>query len=91
MCGGAGQGAVQPPAQREIHRLDGEADLAGDPVDRVVGFNKMPGLDVYYAADGCYEDKAQTCARRCTGAGAATSTSPITSGRCLALSRKPKS
>ena len=36
------------------------ADLARDPVDRVVGFNKMPGLDVYYAADGCYEDKAQT-------------------------------
>lgn len=37
-----------------------EADLARDPVDRVVGFNKMPGLDVYYAADGCFEDKAQT-------------------------------
>lgn len=37
-----------------------KADLAADPVDRVVGFNKMPGLDVYYAADGCYEDKAQT-------------------------------
>ena len=37
-----------------------QADLARDPVDRVVGFNKMPGLDVYYAADGCYEDKAQT-------------------------------
>ncbi len=36
------------------------ADLARNPVDRVVGFNKMPGLDVYYAADGCYEDKAQT-------------------------------
>jgi len=36
------------------------ADLARDPVDRLVGFNKMPGLDVYYAADGCYEDKAQT-------------------------------
>jgi len=36
------------------------ADLARDPVDRVVGFNKMPGLDFYYAADGCYEDKAQT-------------------------------
>lgn len=35
-------------------------DLARDPVDRVVGFNKMPGLDVYYAADACYEDKAQT-------------------------------
>ena len=36
------------------------ADLAARPVDRLVGFNKMPGLDVYYAADGCFEDKAQT-------------------------------
>lgn len=36
------------------------ADLAKRPVDRVVGFNKMPGLDVYYAADPCFEDKAQT-------------------------------
>ncbi|SEJ07288.1 UDP-glucose:(heptosyl)LPS alpha-1,3-glucosyltransferase [Azotobacter beijerinckii] len=37
-----------------------QADLARRPVERVVGFNKMPGLDVYYAADPCYEDKAQT-------------------------------
>jgi UDP-glucose:(heptosyl)LPS alpha-1,3-glucosyltransferase len=37
-----------------------QADLAKRPVDRVIGFNKMPGLDVYYAADGCFEDKAQT-------------------------------
>ena len=29
------------------------------PVDRLVGFNKMPDLDVYYAADSCYEDKAR--------------------------------
>jgi UDP-glucose:(heptosyl)LPS alpha-1,3-glucosyltransferase len=36
-----------------------QADLARDPVDRLIGFNKMPGLDVYYAADGCFEDKAQ--------------------------------
>ncbi|MDR3055442.1 MAG: glycosyltransferase family 4 protein [Zoogloeaceae bacterium] len=36
------------------------ADLARAPVTRVVGFNKMPGLDVYYAADPCFEDKAQT-------------------------------
>ncbi|WP_417661789.1 glycosyltransferase family 4 protein [Pseudomonas sp.] len=36
-----------------------KADLKKRPVDRVVGFNKMPGLDVYYAADGCFEDKAQ--------------------------------
>ncbi|AMB87432.1 glucosyltransferase I RfaG [Pseudomonas agarici] len=35
------------------------ADLAQRPVDRLIGFNKMPGLDVYYAADGCFEDKAQ--------------------------------
>ncbi|MCQ4321266.1 glycosyltransferase family 4 protein [Stutzerimonas stutzeri] len=37
-----------------------EADLARRPAGRVIGFNKMPGLDVYYAADGCFEDKAQT-------------------------------
>ncbi|MDB6141484.1 MAG: glucosyltransferase RfaG [Pseudomonas sp.] len=36
-----------------------EADLVKRPVDRLIGFNKMPGLDVYYAADGCFEDKAQ--------------------------------
>ena len=27
--------------------------------DLIVGFNKMPGLDVYYAADGCFADKAR--------------------------------
>lgn len=31
--------------------------LKSHPVDVVVGFNKMPGLDVYYAADVCYEEK----------------------------------
>jgi len=35
-----------------------QQDLAKQPVDCVVGFNKMPGLDVYYAADGCYAAKA---------------------------------
>ena len=35
-------------------------DLRARPADRVVGFNKMPGLDVYFAADPCYEEKAQT-------------------------------
>lgn len=34
-------------------------DLAKQPVDRVVGFNKMPGLDVYYAGDPCFAEKAQ--------------------------------
>lgn len=27
--------------------------------DLVVGFNKMPGLDIYYAADTCYQAKAR--------------------------------
>jgi len=35
-----------------------QAELAANPVDGVVGFNKMPGLDIYYAADICFLDKA---------------------------------
>jgi UDP-glucose:(heptosyl)LPS alpha-1,3-glucosyltransferase len=35
-------------------------DLARRPADRVIGFNKMPGLHVYYSADPCYEHKART-------------------------------
>jgi UDP-glucose:(heptosyl)LPS alpha-1,3-glucosyltransferase len=37
-----------------------EADLRARPVDLVVGMNKMPGIDVYYAGDSCYEEKSQT-------------------------------
>lgn len=37
-----------------------ETDLARRPVDCVIGFNKMPGLDVYYAADTCFEEKTRT-------------------------------
>lgn len=33
--------------------------LQHSPVDGVVGFNKMPGLDVYYCADPCFEYKSQ--------------------------------
>jgi UDP-glucose:(heptosyl)LPS alpha-1,3-glucosyltransferase len=33
-------------------------DLARDPVDGVIGFNKMPGLDVYFAGDPCFLEKA---------------------------------
>ena len=29
------------------------------PVDLKVGFNKLPGLDIYYAADACYEEKVR--------------------------------
>ncbi|MDX9707833.1 MAG: glycosyltransferase family 4 protein [Azospira sp.] len=35
-------------------------DMAVRRVGRVIGFNKMPGLDVYFAADPCYEEKART-------------------------------
>lgn len=32
--------------------------LAKSPVDVVVGFNRMPGLDIYYAADPCFLARA---------------------------------
>ncbi len=32
--------------------------VAAEHFDLVVGFNKMPGLDVYYAGDSCYLEKA---------------------------------
>jgi UDP-glucose:(heptosyl)LPS alpha-1,3-glucosyltransferase len=34
-------------------------DLASDPVDGVIGFNRMPGLDIYFAADDCYLESMQ--------------------------------
>lgn len=33
--------------------------LESDPVDYVIGMNKMPGLDMYYAGDSCFEEKAR--------------------------------
>lgn len=33
--------------------------LESHPADAVIGFNKMPGLDVYYAADPCFEARAR--------------------------------
>ena len=33
--------------------------LLSNPVDRVVGFNRMPGLDVYFAGDVCYANANQ--------------------------------
>jgi len=42
---------------RRFHRwLAGELDRRN--VACIVGFNKMPGLDVYYAADGCLKAQA---------------------------------
>lgn len=45
------------------------ADLKHQAANVVIGFNKMPGLDLYYAADTCYEDKARrlrSCWYRCS-------------------------
>lgn len=33
--------------------------LSSSPVDKVVGFNRMPNLDIYYGADSCYAEKTQ--------------------------------
>jgi UDP-glucose:(heptosyl)LPS alpha-1,3-glucosyltransferase len=35
-----------------------QAHLRKTPVDAVIGFNKMPGLDVYFAADPCFAERA---------------------------------
>jgi len=32
--------------------------LKQDGIDKTIGFNKVPELDVYYAADGCFKEKA---------------------------------
>lgn len=34
--------------------------LKNNPVDRVVGFNRMPGLDVYFTGDVCYAEKTKS-------------------------------
>jgi UDP-glucose:(heptosyl)LPS alpha-1,3-glucosyltransferase len=36
-----------------------QKELAIEQYDRIIGFNKMPGLDVYYAADTCFQAKAR--------------------------------
>lgn len=33
--------------------------LAEQQVDAVIGFNRMPGLDIYYAADSCFAEKVE--------------------------------
>lgn len=42
------------------------AALRRDPVDLVLGFSKMPGLDVYYAADPCFAARMHREKRRLT-------------------------
>lgn len=72
----AGRWLAEPPADIEVVEVPVKAlanhqryerfavwvraHLARHPADLVVGMNKMPGLDVYYAGDSCYEEKART-------------------------------
>ena len=52
-------GTTNPARNRRFARWVHD-DLERRPVDLVVGFNKMPGLDVYFAGDPCFEEKMQT-------------------------------
>ncbi|EKD53704.1 MAG: hypothetical protein ACD_60C00160G0026 [uncultured bacterium] len=36
-----------------------QQEMLDNPHDLIVGFNKMPGLDMYYAADTCFQAKAR--------------------------------
>ena len=53
-----------PPTARTNHGKNREfagqlqSAVAEFSPDLIVGFNKMPEVDVYYAADGCFADKA---------------------------------
>ncbi len=48
------------------------------PGCRLIGFNKIPGLDVYYAADGCFEQGAEPAQFSAIPAvGAVIATSPV--------------
>lgn len=42
----------------ECFAIDSSRALAARDIDLVVGFNKLPGLDLYYAADTCFAWKA---------------------------------
>lgn len=55
---------LNPQGLRNHQRAHHFAALVAEKVnetafDKVIGFNKMPGLDIYYAADGCFVTKPQ--------------------------------
>lgn len=53
------KGVTNPARNRRFAKWV-QDDLEQRPVDLVVGFNKMPGLDVYFAGDSCFEEKVKT-------------------------------
>lgn len=44
--------------QNFIQRI--QAEIGAEHFDLVVGFNRMPGLDVYFAADPCFIERTQS-------------------------------
>ncbi len=51
--------AITAPARNRRFQRWVQQQLQASPVDIVIGFNKMPGLNIYYAADTCFEHKAR--------------------------------
>ena len=52
------RGGTDPARDRRFAHWVRE-ELGEHPADLVVGFNKMPGLDVYFAAEPCFEQTAR--------------------------------
>lgn len=55
---------LSPKGWQNHTRLDAfiaklSKELSAYRFDRVIGFNKMPGLDIYYAADSCFQAKTK--------------------------------
>ena len=53
------EGRTYPERNRQFAQWV-QADLQRRPVDLVVGFDKMPGLDVYFAGEPCFEEETRT-------------------------------
>ena len=51
-----GRHGLTIPARNRRFVRDLAATLPGRSLDAVIGFNKLPGLDVYYGADPCYAE-----------------------------------
>jgi UDP-glucose:(heptosyl)LPS alpha-1,3-glucosyltransferase len=50
--------AFSNAAETKRYHLQLQSELAKKHFDAIVGFNKMPGLDLYFAADSCFAYKA---------------------------------
>lgn len=50
---------LQNHSRNEAFSAQVKAALLRQPCDLVIGFNKMPNLDIYYAADVCYQTRVR--------------------------------